>query len=153
MRSSLDTNDQTEPSVNMEAMTVNEPRWREESFQITPQHMPVTLDTRNATRPVTTKPRSNELMSGRAPVLVRSSNRRPIEAGEGAQSEVWSVSDPFAAHNSPHHSVSDRVGDGSGGAVPGMGDDPTAPPLGLSIGKLVLAGALLGAFAYYLKSR
>lgn len=159
--STLDPHAATEPSVNMDQLTAAEPRWREESFQITPQRKPVTLDTRNATRPVTTKSRITQMPLQRIPVMVRSSNQRPVEAGEGHQSESWRLSDPGALQ---HSHLEDQAmvahGIGPGGWMPGMGTlqdvdvaDPTAKRTGLSVGMLVGLGVMAGLAYVMLKGR
>lgn len=129
----------TGPSVNMHALTAQEPRWREESFNIQPRRMPVTLKMKPSV--LAHQPRQPDLAIARVPVMVRSSNQRPVEAGNGPQGSLWQVSDPLVPHLQPS------------GALPGMGEDPLAPKLGLSTGALIGLGALAGCLAAYLCSR
>jgi len=152
--SHLDSNEQTGPSLDMHRLTANEPRWREEGFQIQPKRVPVSLDLKNSTRPrVHTKPHM-DLQLQRIPVLVRQSNQRPVEAGEGDQSENWALSDPGAP------TMISPWEDGSGSGIPGMGDAldpvsfaPTKKTMALSVGGLLMFGALAGGLIYFLKSK
>jgi hypothetical protein len=130
----------TGPSVNMPALTAQEPRWREESFNIRPQRMPISFKMKPSV--IAHQPRQPDLAIARVPVMVRSSNQRPVEAGNGPQGSMWQISDPMASHL---HQPS--------GALPGMGEDPLAPKLGLSTGAVLGIGALAGCLCFFLCHR
>jgi len=82
----------TGPTRDMHALTKNDPVYRQERFQMTPKRLPVSL--RVTERPKTQKSPVVALKLGRVPILVRSSNQRPAESGEGDTGHTWGVSDP-----------------------------------------------------------
>jgi hypothetical protein len=82
----------TGPTRDMHAITAKDAVWRQERFQMTPKRLPVSL--RLTPRPKTHKSPVVGLQHKRVPVLVRSSNNRPQEAGDGDEGGTWSVSDP-----------------------------------------------------------
>jgi hypothetical protein len=82
----------TGPSRDWAAITAKEPVYRQERFNIRPQRMPISF--KMTERPkVTTKPVVT-INPSRVPILIRSSNNRPSEAGEGVSGSTWGVSDP-----------------------------------------------------------
>ncbi len=135
----LDSPMATGPSVNMPALTAAEPRWREESFNIQPKRMPISFKMKPSV--IAHKPRQPDLELNRVPVMVRSSNQRPVEAGNGPQGSQWQLSDPATMRAN---------GFQPSGALPGMGEDPMAPKIGASVGLVLLVGALAGCLAYKL---
>jgi hypothetical protein len=131
----------TGPTRDMKAITSKEAVYRQEPFQITPQRMPVRMATKE--RPVTHATPVVGLRPERIPVLVRASNGRPIEAGEGLSSGTWAVSDPGWYH---------RPGEKVHGA---LGEDPAAATSetagsGIGYGKLAVLGAAVGLAIYFL---
>ena len=135
----------------MTEMTAQEPRWREESFNIQPQRMPVSFKMKPSV--IAHKPRQPDLALARVPVMVRSSNQRPVEAGIGPSASQWQVSDP--GQMNPNGSVPSGALPGMGGfspsgALPGMGADVLAPAPKASVGMVILLGALAGCLAYSL---
>lgn len=82
----------TGPTRDMHALTKNDPVYRQERFQMTPKRLPVSLQVTE--RPKTHKSPVVELKLSRVPVMVRSSNQRPAERGEGDEGSTWGVSDP-----------------------------------------------------------
>jgi hypothetical protein len=129
----------TGPTYDHAAAAAREPVYRQERFQMQPKRLPINLRANMRPRP---RARSGSgvttgLRMARVPVLVRDSNNKPIEAGDGLEGSRWGVSDPswHAIEQQAHQS----------GALPGMG------ALGGS-GKLVALGVAIGA-AVWLVSR
>lgn len=121
----------TGPTRDMHALTKNDPVYRQERFQMTPKRLPVSFQ-------VTERPKTHAspvvgIKLGRVPVLVRSSNQRPSEAGEGDTGNTWGVSDP---------------GNYDARTLSGIGADETNAavlPAGVTVNqgyKLALVGAL-----------
>jgi len=126
--------DKTGPTYDHAAAAARDPVYRQESFQMKPGRLPINLLAN--LRP---KPRARAANGagmglqpgqGRKPVMVRYSNQRPIEAGEGVEASSWSVSAP------EHFS----------GAMPGMGALDGA-------GKLLAFGAAVGAALWFFSKR
>lgn len=88
---------QTGPTRDYKALGEAMPMWTEERFQIRPQRLPVQLSLA-APRPKVHTPPITSLRPSRVPVLIRTSNLRPSEAGEGLAGSVWGVSDPGLYH-------------------------------------------------------
>jgi len=131
----------TGPSRDWKAITKDEPRWREESFQIQPKRLPVSIKMKPSV--IAHMPRQPDMAISRVPVLVRSSNQRPVEAGNGPQGSAWQLSDPDVQPS---------------GAMPGMGGlQPagmgTGPSLGLTPGVVLGLGALAGCLLFYVTNR
>lgn len=133
------------PSVNMTAMTAAEPSWREESFNIQPKRMPISLKLRPSV--IAHVPRQPDLGLSRVPVMVRSSNQRPVEAGLGPSASQWQVSDPGTML--PSGALPGMGGFQSSGALPGMGVFGT----NLSKGAVLGIGALAGCLLFYLTNK
>lgn len=134
----------TGPSVNMTAMTAAEPRWREESFNIQPKRMPISFKLKPSV--FTHKHRQPDMGIARVPVMVRSSNQRPVEAGLGPSASQWQMSDPGTMLPS---GALPGMGGYASGALPGMGENPTAVGGRLSVGAVLGIGALCGALLFY----
>lgn len=111
-----DSHEMTGPSRDMAAITAREPVYRQERFNLKPQRLPVSLKMherpKTHTKPVVT------ISPSRMPVLIRSSNARPAEAGEGAEGSKWGISDP---------GTYDARTLAGMGADPATANDPLAP--------------------------
>jgi len=120
------------PTRNMAADAALQPAYRQERFSLTPRRLPVSFKT--STRPRTSPIPVVGLSLGRVPVLVRSSNQRPAEAGTGPDSSQWAVSDP--------------------GAFAGMGEEPlVGSTIGVDAnmkGRLALLGIAVGVLGFIL---
>lgn len=90
----------TGPTRDPAAEARAQPSWREESFQMRPKRLPISLNANMKTRPrarLANVGAGNILMTkARTPVLVRTSNQRPLEAGTGTSGQEWNVSTPGA---------------------------------------------------------
>ncbi len=137
------------PSVNMPAMTASEPRWREESFSIQPKRLPVSIKMKPSV--IAHKPRQPDLALSRVPVMVRSSNQRPVEAGLGPSASQWQVSDPNQVQ--PSGAMPGMGGFQPSGALPGMGTDPFAARTGMSTTAVLGIGALAGCLLFMMTKR
>lgn len=127
----------TGPTYDHAAAAAKEPVYRQERFQITPKRMPINLRANMRPRP---RARSGSgvqtgLSMRRVPVLVRDSNNRPIEAGEGVENSRWGVSDPS------WHAVEQQALESS--ALPGMGALSGS-------GRFLAFGAAVGVLAWVL---
>lgn len=125
----------TGPTRDMHALTAMEPVWREERHVIKPGRLPVSMNANMKARP---KARSGSgtpntgFALARIPVLVRASNQRPQETGEGTDRGVWALSDPSWTHRPS--------------ALPSMSGIGTALlPTWITLG----LGVAIGIAAYY----
>jgi len=133
----------TGPTYNHAAEAARHPTYREEPFQMKPGRLPVNLRANMRPRP---RARSGSgvatgIKLARVPVLVRDSNNRPIEAGEGLEASRWGVSDPS------WHAVERKSAES--GALPGMGLLGASSPTSV----LVAIGVGMGALAWVLSRR
>lgn len=125
----------TGPTRDMRAITAREPVYRQEHFQLMPKRLPVHLTGNMKPRP---RARSGSgvttpIAMSRVPVLVRTSNQKPLAQGTGVAGEAWNVSDPGA------HALA------AGEMMPGMG--------ALERSQQVLAGLAVGVAAWFLLKR
>lgn len=128
----------TGPTRDMQAIAAREPVYRQERFQLQPKRLPVSLNANMKARPVARSGSGTPVRMSmkRLPVLVRQSNQRPLEAGEGTEAQRWGLSDPGA------------MMPGMGGdALPGMGTLPAGS------GMLLALGVAAGVGLYLLKRR
>jgi hypothetical protein len=88
---------QTGPTRDYKALGEAMPMWVEQPHAIRPQRLPVELALA-APRPKVHTPPITTLRPSRLPVLIRTSNVRPSEAGEGLAGSTWGVSDPGLYH-------------------------------------------------------
>ncbi len=82
----------TGPSRDWAALAAKEPVYRQERFNIRPQRMPISF--KMTERPKVTNKPVVTINPSRVPILIRSSNNRPSEAGEGVSGSTWGISDP-----------------------------------------------------------
>ena len=129
----------TGPSRDWHAIAASEPVYRQETRDLQPKRLPVSLTTTE--RPRTTPSPMIEMKLGRVPVMVRNSNQRPIEAGVSADGSVWGVSDPGYYHR--HDAL---AADAPAGTVPApwsLGSQITA--------RVALMGVAAGVLIYVLR--
>lgn len=132
----------------------------EEPFQIRPMAIPVKLAAKIA-RPETVATPVVQLRPSRVPVLIRTSNIRPSEAGQGLAGSVWGVSDPGFYHrrDAGMLSADDPAApvDTTVTSVSTPTDAAAAPaPQGWSLAsqvttRLVLAGIAAGVAFYFIR--
>lgn len=84
------------PSRDWHAIAAQEAVYRQEPHSMRGARMPVQIAT--TPRPITHATPVVGMKLGRVPIMVRSSNQRPIEAGVSADGSVWAVSDPGNWH-------------------------------------------------------
>jgi hypothetical protein len=126
----------TGPTRDLQRQWAAEPVYRQEPHAITPKRIPINMSAMMRTRPAAREGNGQQrhLALARVPVIVRSSNQRPQEAGTGPDRSIMALSDPSWLHASS--------------ALPGMG----ALPGGLSP-MLVAVGVGLGVLAYAMRKR
>ncbi len=128
------------PSRDWHAIAAAEPVYRQEPHSMRGKRMPVQIAP-GAVRPITHASPVVGMQLGRVPIMIRSSNQRPIEAGVSADGSVWSVSDPGFIHR--HDSL-------AADAVPADGSSP-APTYGWDANlkaRLVMIGIAAGLVVY-----
>ncbi len=135
----------TGPTRDYGAILQAMPAYSLEPHQLQPQRLPVQIAVKE--RPRTSATPIVGLRPSRLPVLVRNSNLRPSEAGEGMSGSTWGVSDPGLYHRGDSGALS-----AAGDAVPNA--DGSAPAAGWSLGsqvtaRLVLAGIAAGVAFYF----
>ncbi len=129
---------QTGPSRDWHAIAASEPVYRQETRDLQPKRLPVSLTTTE--RPRTVKSPIVEMRLGRVPIMVRNSNQRPIEAGVSGDGSVWGVSDPGRWHRPDSQLAADDA-TGTGLPAPTWGWDGALKARLVGIG--VMAGVVI----------
>lgn len=84
------------PSRDWHAIAASEAVYRQEPHTMRGARVPIQIAT--TPRPIVSATPVVGMKLGRVPIMVRSSNQRPIEAGVSADGSVWQVSDPGNWH-------------------------------------------------------
>lgn len=128
------------PSRDWHAIAAAEPVYRQEPHSMRGKRMPIQIAT--TPRPITHATPMVGMKLGRVPIMVRSSNQRPIEAGVSADGSVWGVSDPGNWHRHDSQLAADAP---AGAPAPTWGWDANLKA------RLVMIGIAAGVVVYLAK--